>query len=278
MADQTFAWYVYCVVPAAQVPPLDDLAAVDPGFPLESVTARGLSAVTSRVRVADFGEDALRRNLEDLAWVERTARAHDAVLTRTLAADAVVPLRLCTIFADADHVRAMLEREHERLHDVLGRLRGRTEWSVKAHADPRRLERPAPEPGVAGAAPEQTPGRAFFARKQTDRELHERAASLATAAAQDIHDDLRAQAVEALLLAPQDPALSGRTDTMLLNGAYLVERDREPAFEAAVARLAARHGESGIEVDVSGPWAPYNFVATDEDRDERRATAPARSA
>ncbi|MBS1869304.1 MAG: GvpL/GvpF family gas vesicle protein [Actinobacteria bacterium] len=274
MRDEPSACYVYCVVPAAQVPPLDDLAGVDPGLPVGSLTAGELCAVTSRVRLAEFGEDALRRNLEDLAWVERTARAHDAVLARALSAGAVVPLRLCTIFGDADHVRAMLERERERLHDALERLRGRSEWSVKARAD---LRRPAPAES-GGAAPEQTPGRAFFARKQGDRELRERAAARATAAAQEIHDGLRAEAVDALLLPPQDPALSGRSGTTLLNGAYLVERAREPAFTAAVAQLAARHRDGGVEVDVSGPWAPYNFVATEPQRDERRAAAPAQPA
>ena len=39
-----------------------------------------LAAVVSRVPLADFGEDQLREHLADMAWLERTARAHEQAL------------------------------------------------------------------------------------------------------------------------------------------------------------------------------------------------------
>ena len=45
---------------------------------------------------------------------------------------------------------------------------------------------------------------------------------------------------------------------MLFNGAYLVS-DRE-RFEREVDALAADHRESGMHLELTGPWPPYNFV------------------
>jgi gas vesicle protein GvpL/GvpF len=48
---------------------------------------------------------------------------------------------------------------------------------------------------------------------------------------------------------------------MLFNGAYLVE-DRA-RFEEALAALAEDYRESGIELELTGPWPPYNFVPSE---------------
>src|SRR5919197_477839 len=140
MSERDLGCYVYCVVRAGEHPSVQDLTGVNPPFGIELVTHGDLSALMSRVRLEEFGAEPLKRNLEDLGWVERTARAHDAVLARALTADAVVPLRLCTIFTDEAHVRDMLQREQERLLDALQRLRGHAEWSVKVLVEPRELE------------------------------------------------------------------------------------------------------------------------------------------
>jgi len=273
MAERATAWWLYCVVPADDRPALDGLVGVA-GAAVEPIAEGGLCALASSVALAEFGEEPLRRNLEDVAWVERTARAHDGVLTRALSCDAVVPLRMCTIFVDEDRVRALLRADRAALSAALLRLRGHTEWSVKARVDLPRLGRRVGE--TATAAPAQTAaqpgaGRAFFERKRVEADVRERAVARATEVAEEVHERLSAVASDTRLLPPQRPELSGLPGTMALNGAYLVARDRDTAFSAAVSDLSARHRGEGVAIDVSGPWAPYNFVSTEEPSDERRA-------
>jgi Gas vesicle synthesis protein GvpL/GvpF len=247
---------------------------VDPSRGVEVLTHGGLNALVSRVRLDEFGADALKRNLEDLEWVERTARAHDSVLALALGADSVVPLRLCTIFTDETHVRDMLERESEPLLDALERLRGHAEWSVKVLADPRKLEAAARERSTALAATPvdaegQPAGRAFFARKKLDQALREEARAMADAAAENVHASLQQEAAAAKLLPPQHPELSRRSGQMILNGAYLVHRSRAADFAALARELGERHAGTGVELELSGPWAPYNFVTATERDGER---------
>jgi len=269
MTEPELGCCVYCVVQGGERPSFEGLEGVDPRFGVDAVTYGGLTALVSRVRLDEFGAEALKRHLEDLEWLERAARAHDAVLARALDCDAVVPLRLCTIFTDEAHVREMIERERELLLDALGRLRGRSEWSVKVLADPRGLEAAAREhsPALAATSAETegaSPGRSFFARKQLDRALRDEARALAEAAAEEVHIRLEQAAAGAKLLPPQHPDLSGRSGSMVLNGAYLVERSRAEQFAAIVGELHERHRRMGLAVELSGPWAPYNFVTPPE--------------
>ena len=276
MSQPETGCYAYCVIPGpgpgSEVLSLTGLRGVDPGFEVHVLREEDLSAVVSEVRLVEFGAEALKRNLEDLSWLERTARTHDAVIEHALAGEAVVPLRLCTIFADEARVRQMLDREREFLRDALERLRGHTEWGVKLLADQRRIQavvrdpaRPEAESGV-GARPSEaveseSRGRAFFAGKKRERALGERMRSMTETAAWEAHGRLRAQAEAAILLPPQNRELSHRGGEMVLNGAYLVDASRTEAFAALAAELDRRHRQAGLELELTGPFAPYNFVA-----------------
>jgi Gas vesicle synthesis protein GvpL/GvpF len=267
-------WYVYCVVRPGQRLAFEGVPGVDPAHAVEELVHGDLSAAVSRVRLEEFGSEALKRNLEDLAWLERTARAHDGVLARALAAEAVVPLRLCTIFADGERVREMLHQERAFLLDALRRLSGRDEWGVKLLAD-RQVIEDAVREGAAvpagvgsraasGGAPDGA-GRAFFARKKLEQVVRDEAWAIAEAAAEETHGELSRQAVAAVLLPPQDPRLSRRAGEMVLNGAYLVDRLGRTTFASALDELRGRDLAPGLAFELSGPFAPYNFVTPPEE-------------
>ena len=138
------ALWAYCVTRAdlsLSEPPVG----VDPAAPVEKITHGGLAAFASLVPLAEFGEEPLRENLNQLNWLERVARAHEAVLERALDAGAIVPLRLCTIYTDEAGIRTMLESEREQLTATLDRLDGRQEWGVKLLLDREALARAARE-------------------------------------------------------------------------------------------------------------------------------------
>jgi hypothetical protein len=81
----------------------------------------------------------------------------------------------------------------------------------------------------------------------------------AEAAVREVHEALADAADGARLHPPQDPRLSGEPGQNLLNGAYLVRRDDEPAFTALAGRLAGT--TTGLRLRLSGPWVPYSFTA-----------------
>jgi hypothetical protein len=258
MAETGVGIYVYCVMPGDAQPSLDGVAGMDARHPVEVVRHAGLAAVTTRVPLEEFGAEPLKRNLNDLDWLARVARAHQAVLDRVFASTPIVPFRLCTIYGDEAHVHQMLEREHAVLTDTLARLRDRSEWGVKLMVDAARRAERDPEPRAPAT------GREFFERRS--RERRERAAGqgFTLRAAEEVHERLRRQATAATLLQPQSRALHGREGEMIFNGAYLVERSGVERFRAVAEELRADQEQHGLALEVTGPWPPYNFVEPPE--------------
>jgi Gas vesicle synthesis protein GvpL/GvpF len=259
------ALWAYCVVPAGTPAPAG-VTAVDGEHPVERVEASDLAALVSRVPLAEFGEEPLRRNLNDFPWLERVARRHETVLEAALTGTTVVPLRMCTIFADEQGVRAMLEEQQPALASALDALRGREEWAVKVLVDRAALEAAAREldPALAPEVPAgEGSGAAYFGRRRAEQQLRDAADRLTADIAEDVHSRLRDWAAGAVVNRPQNPRISGHEGDMVLNGAYLVDRDRAAELHALVAELQGRHGALGARVELTGPLPPFNFgVAT----------------
>lgn len=244
MSEAAAAWYVYGVVSSTTQAEGTGVAA----RPVELVAEGNVAALASTVPADEFGEASLRERLNDRAWLERTAREHEDALERALAATAVIPFRLCTVYESRDHVREFLSAHGAALAALLRRLDGRIELGVKAYFA---------EPPAAGDEPQS--GREYLLRRQRERDEAEEAARFVAECARASHERLAAAAEEARANPPQPPELSGRTEEMLLNGAYLVRRD-DGRLSEAVAELESLYGPRGVTYEITGPWPPYNFV------------------
>jgi len=244
VSEAAAALYVYGVVSASTQPDGTGIGA----RPVELVAERDVGALASFVPAGEFGEAALRERLEDRAWLERTAREHEDALERALAATAVIPFRLCTVYESRDGLREFLSAHGPALAGLLRRLDGRVELGVKTYFA---------EAQAATGEPQS--GREYLLRRQREREAAEEAARFKVECARASHERLAAAAEEARANPPQPPELSGRTDEMLLNGAYLVRRD-DRRLTDAVAELESLYGPRGVTYEITGPWPPYNFV------------------
>lgn len=252
--------WAYCVLPADAPTPAEAVG-LDGSAPLGRVEAAGLAALVSNVPADEFGEDPLRENLNDLAWLERVARAHEAVLDDALASATIVPLRLCTLYESQQSVREMLAREREAFAHALEFLNGREEWAAKVLIDPERLAGEAQaaakgdaEPSIPGA------GGAYLLGRRREREVRQASAALAAQVAERVHSVLEDSALEAVKRPPQNRDLSGHEGEMVLNAAYLVEKDRVDELRSLASELEAEHARYGARVELTGPWPPYNFV------------------
>ena len=253
--------WAYGIVPAQAVSPVS--ASGVAGGAVDAVTEGELSAVVSEVSRDEFDAESLRANLNDLAWLERVAREHERVLDELLAQTTIVPLRLCTIFDDADGTRQMLVRECEALTDALTRLEGRQEWGVKLLVDGERL---AATTAPGGDAAHGEGGAAYLARRRQERQTREAARNAAAQLVDDVDSALRAHALDAVRLPPQNRELSGLSGDMLLNGAYLLDADQVDALRATADGLQERYADHGAQIVVTGPWPPYNFAAGEAPR------------
>jgi hypothetical protein len=235
------------------------------GGAVRPLLAAGLTALVGSVVRSEFGEAALRQNLEDLEWLERTARAHHEVIETVAKERPVVPMRLATVYSSDEAAAGMLRERATDLRQALIRLTGRSEWGVKAYVA-------MPDDGADGQQPETGdpsagPGAAYLSRRRAQLAARRDARQEAVASAQAVHAQLDRLSASARLYPPQSPEMTGHSGSMVLNAAYLVADDRAEEFGAAVTELAARHG--ALQLTLTGPWPAYSFVGRDGTQDAR---------
>jgi hypothetical protein len=246
--------YVYCVVASRKRPLLGKVAG-PPGTRaprlLEVHPNRYL--VVSDAPLESFGETPLASQLSNLDWVSRAAVAHDAVVERFITADAVLPMKVFTIFRSDERALAQTRADWERIEALLRGMTGLVEWGLRLMFDQRK----APTAATTSRA---ASGRSYLLTKQRQhtaavaqtRLVRQRTAGVVTALAA-IARDVRQR--------PLTTAASSGS-RLLLDAAFLVPRSRERQFRAAVAQQTRRLAPEGYAVHLSGPWPPYSFIGS----------------
>jgi acyl-CoA reductase-like NAD-dependent aldehyde dehydrogenase len=96
-------------------------------------------------------------------------------------------------------------------------------------------------------------GETYYERIELGRRVEAALAQLRTTEAAAIMAELEPIAEREAELRPHD-------DDMIFNRAFLVRRAAEPAFDAAMDRIAERYADR-MEFRYVGPLPPFNFVS-----------------
>jgi hypothetical protein len=243
-ADSSTALYVYGVMRAGSLRDAQVHGVAD--APVAEVTHADLSALVSRVPIP---VRAKRREL----------LSHAEVLNAAVAAGTVLPLSFGTVFPDEETlVSDFLEPRADELRDLLDRLAGRVELTLKGYyrqeAVLAEIVRTNPRIARLREATRERPAAASHAARL----------ELGTAVAAEL--DARSRRDAAAILDELRPLVADmRVDERAIEGqvlsaSLLVERQHVPAVDAVTDAIARRHADR-IEFKYVGPLAPHSFVA-----------------
>jgi hypothetical protein len=235
--------YVYCVIRSSK--PLQfglSTIAGEVGS-VHTVNYKDLAAVVSDVPIGPL--DSTRENV----------LAHEHVNETVMREHTVIPMSFGTIFKTREDALELLRSAHDAFDDVLSKMQNKLEFGLKVlwdrdavisdieHQDEdiRRLRNE-----IASQK-----GSTYFARMQYGRLLEAALQARSERYVSGILEELRSAAVAARINKPIG-------DKMILNGAFLVSRDSEGAFDQSIKQVAAQHEK--LTFKYTGPWPPYNFV------------------
>src|SRR5688572_7936283 len=235
-----------------------------------AVTASDTGAfrtLVSRLPGEQYRPQAIAQNSADVAWVSPRAMAHDRVLTWAQEHGGVIPLPMFSMWGSDAAVEKSLAEQSKSLERVFERVANADEFGLRAYrrdddAMMKAVDEVDPEfAKMRREAESMSAGRRYLQERKLADLAKDAVRRTGKKMAADIFQGLRNVAREALA-RPLSPVGSGAADaTLLLNGAFLVERARLDEFRSAVAAVVERHEPLGLTFDFTGPWPPYNFVA-----------------
>jgi hypothetical protein len=203
--------------------------------------------------------------------VEATRRhmlAHTAVLERAMRQADCLPIRFGTVAPGRAALERCLAAQGAAFRDALASVRGRVELGVKAQWHEGLIwkeivEGDAELRALRDRLRTRPAGETYYERIELGRRVE-------GALAKRREADAAAIVARLAPLADREVELRAVEQDMILNRAFLVRREVEGAFDAAMAELGERLGER-VSFRYVGPAPPYNFVALRADW--MRATA-----
>ncbi len=237
--------YVYGIIGARQPVNFGKMGIGGSGEMVYTVTFNDIAAVVSKTDVYIF--DPTREN----------ALAHEHVIETVMKAYTIIPMSFGTVFRTDDDIREVLKSIYVSLKDVLQQMGGKVEFGLKVNWDREQVieELKRENEEIHRFNQEITRKHlqsTYLARMQLGRMIDKALVERSSAYVREIYESLRHVCV-----ASRDNKPIG--EKMIMNAAFLINRDREGEFDDAVNKIARKFGDR-LNFKYTGPWPPYNFV------------------
>ena len=235
--------YVYCVIRTTAPLKFGAIGMDDQWPDVYTVNYRDMAAVVSDVPIVPL--DSTRENV----------LAHERVNELVMRDHTVIPMSFGTIFRTREDILELLRSAYEAFNDVLNKMEDKLEFGLKVlwNRDEivKIIEQEDEDIHRLKNEIASQKGSTYFARMQYGR--------LIDSALQQRSERYVAEFLQRL----RNVSVASRInkaigDKMIMNAAFLVQRDQEQQFDRRIKEIASQFDR--LTFKYTGPWPPYNFV------------------
>lgn len=237
--------YIYCITESSESRSLGPLGIGGRGDEVHTVCYDDVAAVVSTAEMKKY------RVSRD------NTLAHERVIEMVMTEHTVLPVRFATVTEDEARVMKILEAEHDEFRELLSRMKGKTELGVKAvfKADviynyilEKYQNIRESKEKLVGLPLESTHHQRMGIGRMVEAALNREK--------QIIHEEIL-NALSPLAVETRTNDLYG--ELMIVNAAFLVEKEKEADFDRRVESLDSAYGER-VNFKYVGSLPPFNFV------------------
>ncbi len=235
--------YVYCIIRAHSLLRFGAIGMDDQWPDVYTINFRDMAAVVSDVPISPL--DSTRENV----------LAHERVNETVMRDHTVIPMSFGTIFKTRDDILELLRSAYDAFADVLNKMQDKLEFGLKVVWDRdeiiRTIEQEDEDIHRLKREISSQKGSTYFARVQFGRLIE-----AALQARSDRYVTEFLQRLRSVSVASRVNKAIG--DKMIMNAAFLVQRDQEQDFDRRIKEIASQYDK--LTFKYTGPWPPYNFV------------------
>ena len=237
--------YIYCIIETDEPRSFGPMGIGGRGDEVYTVHHKGLAAVVSNTPLVVY--DPTRENVF----------THEQVNETVMREFTVLPMAFGALFRTEEDIVELIRGTYDALRDVLAKMEGKVEFGLKVNWDRDKVTLELEEKDdeirhLKEQITSRTSGSTYFARMQLGRLIETALTDQADAYIREVYSQLRDVAVASRANKPIG-------DRMIMNAAFLIERDREAEFDQRVKEIASKY-EGKLSFKYTCPWPPYNFV------------------
>ncbi|MCP3026943.1 GvpL/GvpF family gas vesicle protein [Halobacillus sp. A5] len=182
---------------------------------------------------------------------------HQQVISQVMESeDTVVPISFGNVFHSKEDVQVLTENLYPQLSKLFPEIKNKIEVGLKVVGRKEWLEKQISQDSKVMDQKQQVAQKSkdagYFDRMQLGEMAQRFFKSLQKEIEEDIHEPL-------LKLASSAKSNDPIGEKMLLNGSYLIDRDKEEQFDQKVNQLHDKWQDK-VEFKYTGPWPAYNFI------------------
>ncbi|RKD76238.1 gas vesicle protein GvpL/GvpF [Sinobaca qinghaiensis] len=236
--------YLFCVIEADTPQEFGTITLLKKERDVYTVNRDGYAMV-----VADAPVDVYEPNRKNL-------KSHQDVVTKVMERYDIIPMSFGNVLEGKKDVHILMEKLKEQFDEIFPKIRNKFEVGLKIIGKKEWLsEKVSQQPGMkelkskAQSKPEDA---AYYERMQLGESAHKFMIRL--------HEEFENEVFHPLADI-SDAAKSNEVinERMLLNAAFLLDKDQEEAFEKKLNEIYNKWMDSA-DFKYTGPWPAYNFI------------------
>lgn len=214
------------------------------------------------VSAEEYSKESLIKNMNNQEWLEKKIRKHLDVLSRIMETNTILPFSYPTIYTTSENMHKALEPRIKELGDNYEVLKGKKEWGVEVCSSGDEVERyllmnDKELRDITISIEKSTPGKSFLLRKKRkdllDARMNEFLVSQVKEALEGV-EVLVNLCTKISIIVDDNGSLKAKTSC-------LVSDEKYDEFVGYLSEKRENMVEKGLNVIVTGPWPPFNFIS-----------------
>jgi len=181
--------------------------------------------------------------------------AHEEVVERLMERFTVLPVRFHTVLDGRDGVVSLMQSHYKDFRNNLDRLRNKVEFGIKVIWPSDKIKEhiinTCKKSNQKASIPDGTSNKRFIRKKFEEYKIDEEFQKKA-------NKFIKVMDIFFSKFAAEKKLKKLKTENLLLDAVYLVEKDKQGDFKEAFEHIKNPH--ASFKFLFSGPWPPYNFV------------------
>ena len=237
--------YIYCIIESKEPESFSAIGIGGRGDDVYTVCFKDISAVVSKSPIKKYAVS--RENLI----------THERVIEEAMKIHTVLPVRFATIAENEEKVKKILEKEYQKFCDLLKNMENKKELSLKIMFKDDMVYKEILEKNqdikiMKEKISEMPPEKSHYQRMEIGR--------MVESALQQEKEQCKEDVLNALSRISVGMVTNNTYgELMVVNAAFLVEKEMENEFDHSVQTLADKYGEK-VRFKYTGTLPPFNFV------------------